>query len=333
MEPRCPSCLPWREALRHSRGSHAPAAGLIGRRRRGLAFDVETGPLHVVTGAFGFTGHFITRRLLSMGKRVRTLTRRIDRPNPFGDRVSVVPYRFDDPDELTRSLRGAAVLYNTYWVRFPHGRVTFGEAIANTRILIRACEAAGVGRIVHLSVTGASEDSPLPYFRGKGILERAIRESKLSYAILRPALIYGPGDILVNNIAWFLRHLPAFAIPGDGGYRLQCADVEDVAEIAVGASERPENLVVDVVGPETYTFDGLVRLIAGAIHSRAKIVHLAPGVARVLLSLVGRLVGDVVLTPDEVAGLMSGLLVSSGAPLGRGRLPDWLLEHGPTLGR
>src|SRR5437016_2615838 len=144
-----------------------------------------------------------------MGRRVRTLTRRIDRPNPFGDRVSVVPYRFDDPDELTRSLRGAAVLHNTYWVRFPHGRVTFAEAIANTRILIRACEAAGVGRMVHLSVTGASEDSPLPYFRGKGILERAIRESKLSYAILRPALIYGPGDILVNNIAWFLRHLPA----------------------------------------------------------------------------------------------------------------------------
>ena len=294
---------------------------------------METEPLHVVTGAFGFTGHFIARRLLSMGRRVGTLTRRIDRPNPFGDRVTVAAYRFDNPDELTRSLRGAAVLYNTYWVRFPHGRVTFAEAIANTRILIRACEAAGVRRIVHLSVTGASEDSPLPYFQGKGILERAIRESSLSHAILRPALIYGPGDILVNNIAWFLRHLPVFAIPGDGGYRLQCADVEDVAEIAVGAAERPENLEVDVVGPETYTFDGLVRLIAVAIHSRAKIVHLAPGLARFLLSLAGRLVHDVVLTRDEVAGLMSGLLVSQSAPLGRRRLRDWLEAHAPTLGR
>jgi NADH dehydrogenase len=294
---------------------------------------VDTGSVHVVTGAFGFTGQFITRRLLSMGRRVKTLTRRPDRPNPFGDRVSVAPYRFDDPDELAQSLRGAAVLYNTYWVRFPHGRVTFAEAITNTRILIRACEAAGIRRIVHLSVTSASEDSPLPYFQGKGILERAIRESSLSYAILRPALVYGPGDILVNNIAWFLRHLPAFAIPGDGGYRLQCVDVEDVAEIAVSASERTENLVADVVAPETYTFDGLVRLIAVAIHSRAKIVHLPPDIARFLLRMAGHLVGDVVLTPDEIAGLMSGLLVAQGPPLGRRRFRDWLEEHAPTLGR
>src|SRR5260370_5077836 len=202
-----------------------------------------------------------------MGRRVKTLTRRPDRPNPFGYRVAVAPYRFNDPDELGESLRGAAVLYNTYWVRFPHGRVTFGEAVANTRILIRACEAAGIRRIVHLSVTSASEDSPLPYFRGKGILERAIRESSLSYAILRPALIYGPGDILVNNIAWFLRHLPAFAIPGDGGYRLQCAGVEDVAPIAVSPPEGTENLVPDRPATEPHPFDGLGPVDPPPVHS------------------------------------------------------------------
>jgi len=294
---------------------------------------VETEPLDVVTGAFGFTGRAITRRLLSMGRRVKTLTRRPDRPNPFGDRVSVAAYRFDDPDELARSLEGAAVLYNTYWVRFPYGRATFAEAIANTRTLLRACEAAPIRRIVHLSVTSASEESPLPYFRGKGILERAIRESTLSYAILRPALIYGPGDILLNNIAWFLRHLPAFAIPGDGGYRLQCVDVEDLAEVAVSAADRAENLVVDVVGPEMFTFDDLVRLIAGAIRSRARIVHLSPGLVRILLRMAGRLVHDVILTPDEITGLMSDLLVSRDAPVGRRRLRDWLDEHGPRLGR
>ncbi|HYM90865.1 MAG TPA: NAD(P)H-binding protein [bacterium] len=294
---------------------------------------METETLDVVTGAFGFTGGAITRRLLSKGRRVKTLTRRPDRPNPFGERVRVAAYRFDDPDELARSLEGAAVLYNTYWVRFPYGRATFAEAIANTRTLLRACEAARIRRIVHLSVTSASEDSPLPYFRGKGILERAIRESALSYAILRPGLIYGPGDILLNNIAWFLRHFPAFVIPDDGGYRLQCADVEDVAEVAVSAAERAENFVVDVVGPETFTFDELVRLIAGAIRSRARIVHLPPGLVRILLGMAGRLVHDVILTPDEITGLMSDLLVSRGAPVGRRRLRDWLDEHGPRLGR
>lgn len=294
---------------------------------------METNTLDVVTGAFGFTGGAITRRLLAMGKRVRTLVRRPDRPNPFGDRVRVAPYRFDDPDELARSLQGAEVLYNTYWVRFPHGHATFAGAIVNTRRLLGAAEAAGIRRIVHLSVTSASEESPLPYFRGKGILERAIRESTLSYAILRPALIYGPGDILVNNIAWFLRHLPVFAVPGDGGYRLQCADVEDVAEVAVASARRAENVVVDVVGPETFTFDGLVRLIAGAVRSRARIVHLSPGLVRPLLGLAGRAVRDVILTPDEITGLMSNLLVSGGAPVGRRRFRDWLADHGPRLGR
>jgi uncharacterized protein YbjT (DUF2867 family) len=295
---------------------------------------VETGPLHVVTGAFGFTGHAITRRLLAAGIRVRTFVRNPNRPNPFGERVTVVPYRFDNPAALVRNLQGAAVLYNTYWVRFAYGRVTFDAAVANTRTLLRACEAAGVRRIVHLSVTNASEDSPLPYFRGKGILERAIKESTLSHAILRPAVIFGPADILINNIAWFLRHAPVFAIMGDGRYRLQCVDVEDVAEIAVHAAGRTDNLVTDVVGPETFTFDALVRLIADRVRSRARILTNVPvGAVRVLLGVAGLVVRDVVLTGDEIRGLMSNLLVSRGAPAGRKRFSDWLDEHAPDLGR
>ncbi len=289
--------------------------------------------IHVVTGAFGFTGRFITRRLLTIGKSVLTLTNHPDRPNPFGDRVSVARYRFDDADELARTLRGAAVLYNTYWVRFPHRGMTFDTAVENTRVLIHACRAAGVPRVVHLSVTSASEDSPLAYFRGKGVVERAIRESGLSYAILRPALVYGPGDILVNNIAWFLRRAPVFPIMGDGEYRLQGVDVEDLAEIAIDAGGRADSAVMDVVGPETYTFNGLVRLIARAIGSRAWIAHAPPGLVHVLLAIPGAVVRDVVLTRDEIRGLMANLLVSAHAPIGRRRLSQWVAQHREMLGR
>lgn len=289
--------------------------------------------IHVVTGAFGFTGRFITRRLLAAGRRVRTLTNHPDRPNPFGDRVSIASYRFDDPAELARTLRGAAAVYNTYWVRFPYRGVTFDAAVDNTKVLIRACREAGVRRFVHLSVTSAAEDSPLPYFRGKGAVERAIRESGLSYAILRPALVYGDGDILVNNIAWFLRRSPVFLVMGDGEYRLQGVDVEDLAEIAVDAGGRADSIVTDAVGPEVYTFDGLVRLIARAIGSRAGIVHASPGVVQILLAAAGALVRDVVLTRDEITGLMGNLLVSAHPPLGRGRLGDWVAQHRETLGR
>ncbi|GFP42851.1 hypothetical protein HKBW3C_01975 [Candidatus Hakubella thermalkaliphila] len=173
---------------------------------------METPELNVVTGAFGYTGKYITRKLLSMGKRVRTLTGHPARQNPFGDQVSIFPFNFDKPSQLVKSLQGAITLYNTYWVRFSQGQITFDKAIQNTKTLIQAAQEAGVRKIVHLSITNASEESSLPYFRGKRLLEKAIMHSKLSYAIIRPTVIFGSEDILINNIAWLLREFPVFVV-------------------------------------------------------------------------------------------------------------------------
>ena len=288
--------------------------------------------LNVVTGAFGFTGKYIARRLLSMGKRVKTLTAHPSRPNPFGDQVSVAPFNFDKPVEREKSLRGAATLYNTYWVRFSHRHVTFDKAIKNTKSLITAAEDAGIRRIVHVSITNASEESSLPYFRGKGLLENAVIHSSLSYAIIRPAVIFGAEDILINNIAWSLRRFPVFAVFSSGEYRLQPVFVEDVAEIAVTAGHHDEDIIVDAVGPEIYTFDELVQLIASKFESKAKIIHLRPGLALFLSRLVGYMVNDVVVTRDEVRGLMSNLLVSESPPTGRTRLSDWLGYNAASVG-
>ena len=293
---------------------------------------METAELNVVTGAFGYTGKYITRRLLSTGKRVRTLTGHPNRLNPFGEQVSVSPFSFDDPAELTESLRGATALYNTYWVRFSRAQVTFDQAVENTKALIKAAEEAGVRRIVHVSITNASEDSPLPYFRGKGLLENAIIHSGLSHAIVRPTVIFGAEDILINNIAWLLRRFPVFAVPGSGDYRMQPVFVEDVAEIAVNAAHRDEDVVVDAVGPDTYTFDELVRLIADKIRSKARIVHVSPALALFFSRMAGYLVNDVMLTRDEVEGLMANLLVSDGPPTGQTRLGDWLDENAESVG-
>lgn len=293
---------------------------------------METPELNVVTGAFGYTGKYIARRLLAMGKRVRTLTGHPNRPNPFGERLDVAPFNFDHPSALIESLRGATTLYNTYWVRFSYGENTFERAVENTRTLIRAAEEAGVRRIVHVSITNASPESHLPYFRGKGLLEQAIIRSGLSYAIIRPTVIFGDEDILINNIAWLLRRFPVFAVLGSGDYRLQPVFVEDMAEITVGAGQKDENMILDAVGPEVYTFDELVRLIAKTIHSRARIVHLPPDLALFLSKLVGYIVNDVVLTRDEVEGLMANLLVSEGPPTGHTHLSDWLAENGDSVG-
>src|SRR5437870_9420685 len=153
----------------------------------------------------------------------------------------------------------------------PRGRVTFEQAVANSQNLFEAAGVAGARRVVHISVTNPSATSPLPYFNGKGRVEEALARSGLSHAIIRPTLIYGREDVLLNNIAWFLRRLPVFGIPGDGGYRVQPVSVEDMADLAVFAATQKDNLVMDAVGPEIYTFDALVRALAEAVGSRVRI--------------------------------------------------------------
>ncbi len=288
--------------------------------------------LNVVTGAFSFSGRFITERLLAQGKAVRTLTGHPEREHPFGSQVGIAPLDFDNHYALVASLRGATTLYNTYWIRFPRGRITFDTAVENTKKLLRAAAEAGVHRVVHLSVTNPSAESPLPYFRGKALTEQAVIDSGLSYAILRPALIFGPGDVLINNIAWLLRRFPVFVILGAGDYRVQPVFVGDIAEIAVAAGQRDDNFTVDVVGPETFTFNELVHLIADCVGSYAGTVHLPPGVVLFLARLIGYMTGDVVLTRNEVAGLTANLLVSDSEPNGVVALSQWLRDNAASVG-
>jgi uncharacterized protein YbjT (DUF2867 family) len=286
----------------------------------------------IVTGAFGFTGRHIARRLLDAGRQVRTLTTHTNRPDPFDGRLEVAPLDFDEPTALTRHLRGADVLYNTWWIRFERGGRTFEQAVRNSRALLRAAEEAGIRRIVHVSIANPALDSPLPYYRGKAQVEEAILRSRLSYAILRPAVLFGDEGLLIHNIAWMLRHLPVFGVPGGGDYRLRPICVEDLAELAVAAGTRDENEILDAVGPETFTFDALVRLIAGTVQSRARILHLPPGLALFAARLIGLAVHDVVLTKDEVRGLMADLLVTHGPPNGSTPLSAWLAQNADTLG-
>lgn len=289
--------------------------------------------LCVVTGAFGYSGKYIAQRLLARGKRVRTLTGSLRRENPFGSEVEAHPYNFERPDELTRSLEGAEFLINTYWVRFDHRDFTHDQAVRNTLCLFEAAHRAGVPRVVHVSITNPAIDSKLPYFRGKAELEAALRASGLSYAILRPTVLFGQEDILINNIAWMLRRFPVFGVFGDGSYKLQPIFVDDLAELAVEAAFSSESVVRDAIGPETFTYRELVVAIGRAIGRSRPIVSIPPGVGVAVGRLVGKLVGDVVVTPEEVAGLMGNLLVTGSPPAGKTALSQWIVDHRETLGR
>jgi len=287
----------------------------------------------VVTGAFSFTGRFIARRLLAQERRIKTLTNHARRPGTEDITAEVAPLQFTDRDALVDSLRGADVLYNTYWVRFQHGRVHFGEAVANTRILLGAARDAGVRKVVHVSVSNPSEDSPLDYFAGKARTERAVRESGLAWAIIRPTLVFGQGDILINNIAWLLRRLPIFGVPGRGDYRLQPVAGEDVAEIATWAAEQTDNVIVDAAGPDTVYYSEMVESIAIAVGRHPRFVYLSPRMSLLAARVIGRAMKDVMLNEPELEGLMQELLVSHERPRGTQRLDNWLLSNAETIGR
>lgn len=287
----------------------------------------------IVTGAFGFSGQQIAKKLLQRGEPVRTLTNHPQPESPLYRSVQVHPLNFSNPAELTRSMLGAGVLYNTYWVRFSYGEITLEGAVRNTKTLIQAAEAAGVKRIVHVSITNPAIHSSLPYFRGKAEVELAIRQSSLSYAILRPAVLFGDGGILINNIAFLLRHSPLFAIPGDGAYRIQPIFVDDLAELAVAGGIRKDSFVMDAVGPETYTYKELVKMVRSAVGSKSLIVRVRPATLRYAAKALGTMLRDVLLTDDEIEGLMDGLLVSNQAPAGRTSLRDWVQSHSRTIGR
>ncbi len=288
--------------------------------------------LNIVTGAFGYSGKYITSRLLARGIAVRTLTGHPRHHNPFGDKVEVLPFNFDNPDALTESLKGATTIFNTYWIRFVRGDLTFDRAVRNIETLIEAARRAGVRRFVHISITNASADSPLPYFRGKGIIENFLRGAGISHAILRPAVIFGQEDILINNIAWSLRKFPIFTVTGNGAYRLQPVFVEDLADLMVNAAQSVENLEMDAVGPETFSFNELIHLLARTIGRRAHLIHVSPTIALAFASIIGFAARDVTLTSDEIRGLSTNLLVSHQPPTAPTRLTDWLTRHAATIG-
>jgi len=285
-----------------------------------------------VTGAFSYSGKYITRRLLARGEEVITLTGHPNRPDPFEGAVKAYPLDFEDENGLVNSLQGVHTIYNTYWVRFDRGENTQPRAVENTRKLVQSAVRAGVQRIVHISITNPSSASDLPYFWGKAANEQAVIESGIPYAILRPTVLFGKEDILINNIAWLLRRFPFFAVPGDGQYRLQPVFVDDLAELALDVGYAQDNVIWDAVGPDIFTFEELVRLIAQTLGLNRGLFHVAPTLALRTAQFLSLFLGDVLLTPEEVDGLMAGLLVSEHPPRCKTSLADWLQENKKSVG-
>jgi NADH dehydrogenase len=286
-----------------------------------------------VTGAYGYSGQYMARRLLDQGHEVLTLTNSTRRSNPFGDKVKAQPFNFSNPSLLEQALRGVDVLINNYWVRFDMAPLfTHRGAVLHAKALFEAAKRAGVARIVHISITNPDRSSDLPYFSGKAEMEDHLRSTGLSHCILRPTVLFGKEDILINNIAWGLRHLPVFGVFGDGRYRLQPIYVDDLAGLAVLKAQERSNETFDAIGPETFRYREMVEMIAAEIGVRPHIVLLPPGAAYQMTRVVGWFVNDVVITREEIRGLMEERLYVKSSPLGTTKLSDWVRANAGRLG-
>ena len=291
----------------------------------------DTG-LDVVTGAFSYSGSAISAALLERGRRVRTITGHAGRA-PAGTEVELRPLDFDDQLELAASLEGVTTLYNTYWVRFAHRRIDHDMAVANSRTLFQAAKRAGVQRIVHVSITHPGIESPFPYFRGKAQVERALAEVGLSYAIVRPAILFGGDGVLLNNIAWLLRHLPLFAIGGRGEYRIRGIHVDDLAALCLARGVERVDSVTDAVGPERPTFTELVHMVREAVGSRSRLLHVPGPAIPALSSVVGWALHDRLLTREEYWAMAAGLADSDAPTTGATALSEWIRANGSSLGQ
>jgi NADH dehydrogenase len=291
------------------------------------------GQTHVVTGALGYSGRYIARRLVAKGHRVVTISNSAARAGKRAPDIEIRPFNFDDPGKLTESLKGVSVLYNTYWVRFNHKLFKHADAVKNTLILFESARKAGVERVVHISITNPSPDSHLEYFREKAHLEEALKGTGMSYAIMRPAVIFGKEDILINNIAWLVRRFPVFGVFGDGSYRLQPIYVDDLAKLVVEHGELRDNVVIDAIGPETFTYRGLVEEIGRILQKRRPVISISPAIGYLVALAAGMLVGDVIITREEIEGLMENRLYVNSPPAGTTRLTEWATENAESLGR
>lgn len=308
----------------------------------------DTG-VDVVTGAFSYSGRAIAAELLRRGRQVRTLTGHPDRAGGGGGEiVEILPMDFDDLPGMVAGLRGATTLYNTYWVRFAHGSRDHERAVQNSRALFYAARRAGIQRVVHVSITHPGIESPYSYFRGKALVERALAETGIPYAILRPAILFGGDGVLINNIAWLLRHLPVFAVGGRGDYRIRPIHVDDLAEIAVADAESAggaaaggvagaatpgcDDTIIDAVGPERPTFLELVHCIRSAVGSRSLIIRVPGVVVPIAAAGLNLALRDVLLTKDEYHAMAENLADTTGPATGHTSVAAWITTHGSSLG-
>ena len=271
-----------------------------------------------ITGATGFVGNAVLRRLLRRGHEVRALVRDPNQGGRLRDlgAVECVAGSLDDQDAVRALVAGTDAVIHLVGIIVEKGPQTFQRVhVEGTERLVAAARAAGVPRFVHMSALGARPDAgATSYHRTKAAGEDAVRGAGLSHVILRPALIAGAGNVPLEMMVRLIRFAPAVPVVGDGRYLLQPVWIEDVAEAFAVAVERADLAgTFEIAGPEQLSWDRMLDELETALSVRRLRVHVPLPIVR-LGALAGQLAPDLApITPDQLQMLLEGNVTSANA--------------------
>jgi NADH dehydrogenase len=281
----------------------------------------------LVTGASGFVGRHLCAALRAAGHVVRGLVHRPEAAARLA-RQGIEPWLGEITDEaaLRAAVSGVAAVVHTVAIIHERGRHTFTAVnYEGTARLLNATEQARVARFVHLSALGADAASPYPYLRSKGLGEQAVMAADLGWTILRPSIIFGPGDAFFGTLATIARLSPVIPIVGDGQTRFQPIAVADVVACVQAAlqDDRHRRQRYDIAGPDVLTYEQLVDLVRSRLGLRRIILHIPPAIVRPVAAAMERLLPRPLVTPGQLDLLaVDNVTADNAAPRLLGRPPQ-----------
>jgi uncharacterized protein YbjT (DUF2867 family) len=266
----------------------------------------------LLTGATGTIGSALLRRLTAKGEPVRCLVRDPRRLGDYRVRVQIALGDLADPPSFRHALRGVdTVVHLAAAIRDEaHASIEELNAVATLR-LVRSAERAGARRFVFFSAMGAVHHSRTRFFRAKALAREAVEASSLETTVFSPSIVYTPGDPWLTLLERF-SYLPAIPVSGSGRARYQPIWAEDVADCVMTAlmAAGPRKRSFELAGPETLTYDEIVRVAMRPTGRRRRLAHIPLPLVRLSLRALRKIGGPKVFATWEEAELMEEPMTS-----------------------
>ncbi len=267
----------------------------------------------LVTGGTGFVGTHVCRSLIARGFLPRLLVRTGSEgkiPEDVRKACRVTPGDATDREAVEYAVQGTKMIVHLVGIirEFPERDITFERLhVAATRNVVDAARRWEISRFVHMSALGARPGGPTGYFDSKGRAEEVVRRSGLSWTIIRPSVIFGPGDQFLKVLTGVLRKAPFVPVPGDGSYRLQPVFIGDVAKGFADAAMRPdlEGKIFEAGGPQRLSYNELLDAVAASVGRRARKIHIPLSILRPTVRFMERF-KKFPLTTEQLEMLLAG---------------------------